>query len=81
MIASRDLSSTGDSERFRIAIETATTLGFCDVGDTVIIVCYESAVAKLSPAVSMRVAKVTNVASLSSTNYTVTPPNTIYDHQ
>eukprot|EP01006_Ploeotia_vitrea_P020758 TRINITY_DN53055_c0_g1_i1.p1 TRINITY_DN53055_c0_g1~~TRINITY_DN53055_c0_g1_i1.p1 ORF type:complete len:579 (-),score=-8.52 TRINITY_DN53055_c0_g1_i1:27-1763(-) len=81
VVASRDLSSTGDSERFRTAIDTATSLGFCKVGDTVIIVCYETAVAKLSPAVSMRVAKVTNVAALTSDQNATTPSNTIYDHQ
>ena len=78
VVASRDLSSTTDTDRFTTAIEHATNLGFCKTGDTVIIVCYETAIAKLSAAVSMRVAKVTGPLVKTSVNDGDIPENSIY---
>lgn len=64
VVGDRDLSCTTDTERYGTAVEIATSLGFCTTGDTVIIVSYESAVARLSEAVSMKIAKVTGMASI-----------------
>jgi pyruvate kinase len=64
VVGDRDLSCTTDTDRYGTAVEIATKLGFCDTGDTVIIVSYESAVQRLSEAVSMKVAKVTKMPTL-----------------
>lgn len=61
VVASRDLSSPSNEKRFTEAVDYAVSMGFCKRDNTVIIVCYENSTESLSPAVSMRVAKVTSV--------------------
>ena len=83
VVGDRDLSSTTDTERYGTAVEIASKLGFCDTGDTVIIVSYESAVERLSEAVSMKVAKVTKMASIEDRDSTSSssdiPQSAIHD--